>query len=293
MRKIKDETKRWLIAISITLTYFIPFLVIGFGTPCLLVWLLDSGDYEGTENYEDGSVVEYGNGPLFDHIVFDDYSVTYEGEGRYNIKRMTYPEEYFDFADIVKYAFDPDGYIAYHVFDDEKHEYRIFDANNNDINTFASMKDMYTYCEEKSIELREWYFGSVAEMTIVDINGWTLTGNQYGYFSVRNNHEELFNGEIDRCFYTGRYLAFHFQHVMESRYDDEINPVITYNEDVSCGKKYSGILWFFVDIHTDKYIFVDTQTDKYSIFENKEAIEEYAGSLGISPNWEKVKYDEK
>lgn len=124
-------------------------------------------------------------------------------------------------------------------------------------------------------------------MTVLFLNGQAvpLTPTLF-YETVSRDGIQLFAGTIDKYFYTDRYIACHFRFIDHYDYEIEENLVIKYTDEPVVGKQ------LFFDVYVDKFIFVDTQTDKYSIFDDKESIEEYAGSPGISSNWEKVKYDD-
>lgn len=296
MKKLKGNQKSWLVAIAVIVALILAYIFGAFAVPNLLAFLIDATDNKEAVYYDDGTVVYHGNGPLYDHALFDHYSVSHEGEGRYSIRRIQpFNEEYYDTDMINKFTFDKNGYIAYHVACEptNENEYRLFLAEDESIQTFATMKELYDFCTENNIELGLWYHGLHLEQSFFDNNGWTLTTNSSDVSFIRHNGEELFSGQIDKYFFTPRYLFFKFQHFDTTRYREDANPVIPVDESVSIGKRYSGFLFFFLDIHTEKYICIDTETDKYTIFDDEKSIEEYAASLGINQNWEKIKFDDK
>ncbi|MBR5497111.1 MAG: hypothetical protein IKV76_03930 [Clostridia bacterium] len=288
----KNAINRLLTAIAIvfSLIFLIPPLAI-YG----VFWVLEHDDNTGTDYYNDGTVVYHRNGPVYDHVLFDHYSVTFNGEGRSSICRIQSGKEAcYDKGRINKFTFDKKGFIAYHVADDETNEYRLFCKENETIQTFLTMKELYDYCTEKNIRLGKWYHGRHLEQTFFENNGWSLTTNSGEVSFIRNNGEELFTGQIDKYFYTNRYLFFKFQHFNISRYDEEPNPVIPVDESVILGKRIMKNFFPFRDeIHAEKYTCIDTETGKYIIFDDEKSIEEYAASLGIIQKWEKIKFNDK
>ena len=290
MKKLKITKQTLILVIGITFALLLPGLLFhGF------FWLLEIDDYKGTDYYDDGTVFYHTNGPIYDHVLFDHYSVTFNGESQLTICRIQPGnEEYYDKGRINKYTFDKNGFIAYHVADDDKNEYRLFCAENETILTFPTMKKLYDFCTEKNIRLGKWYYGLHLEQTFFDNNGWTLTTDSSESSHIRHSGEELFNGQIDKYFYTPRYLFFKFQHFDTTRYDEEPNPIIPIDESVVLGKRIMKNLFPFRDeIHAEKYICIDTETGKYTIFDDENSIKEYASSIGISQNWTKIKFNDK
>lgn len=294
MKNQKKVKKPWLISIIVSIILSILPSVILFGT----FFLLSIEDnFDKDYYYDDGTVVHMKSGPLYDHILFDNYSVSFEGEAQSEIRKIADIEtynEYYDCGEINKFTFDKTGYIAYHIADDNTNEYRLFTVKDKSIKTFATMKDLYDYCKANNINLGLWYHGLHLEQLLFDKKGWTLTVNSIDVSFIRHNGEELFSGQIDKYFYTNRYLFFRFQHFDPSRYDENPNPVIPLDESVVIGKK---INWSFIpfpdEVHAEKYVCIDTETDKYVLFDDKESIEEYARSLGTKPEWKKIKFDKK
>lgn len=295
MKKLKSNQKSWIIAISIVFGFILLYYII---FPHIAVygffWLLEKDDYTGTDYYDDGTIVYHGHGPLYDHVLFDHYSVSFNGESSYSVCRIQPGnEEYYDKERINKFTFDKNGFIAYHVADDDENEYRLFCAENETILTFPTMKELHDFCTKKNIRLDDWYYGLHIEQKFFDNNGWTLTTDSSEASHIRHNGEELFSGQIDKYFFTPRYLFFKFQHFETNRYEEEPNPVIPVDESVVLGKRFLTDFFPFLDeIHAEKYICIDTETDKYTIFDDEKSIEEYAASLGISQNWTKIKFDD-
>lgn len=289
MKKLKITKQTLILVIGITFALLLPLLLFrGF------FWLLEIDDYKGTDYYDDGTVFYHKNGPLYDHVLFDHYSVTFNGESQSTICRIQPGnEEYYDKDRINKYTFDKNGFIAYHVADDKTNEYRLFSAENKTIQTFTTMKELYDYCTEQNITLGLWYHGLHLEQAFFNNNGWTLTTNSADVSFIRHNGEELFSGQIDKYFYTPDLLFFKFQHFDISRYDEEPNPVIPVDTTIIIGKRIGSFFPFREEIYTEKYVFIDTKTDKYIIFADEDSIEEYAASLGISQNWNKIKFNDK
>ena len=294
MKNQKKVKKPWLISIIVSIILFILPSVILFGT----FFLLSIEDnFDKDYYYDDGTVVHMKSGPLYDHILFDNYSVSFEGEAQSEIRKIADIEtynEYYDSGEINKFTFDKNGYIAYHIADDNTNEYRLFTVKDKSIKTFATMKDLYDYCNENNINLGLWYHGLHLEQLHFDKKGWTLTINSADVSFLRHNGEELFSGQIDKYFYTNRYLFFQFQHFDISRYNEEPNPVIPVDESVVIRKRINRRFFPFRDeVHAEKYVCIDTETDKYVLFDDKESIEEYARSLETKPEWEKIKFDKK
>lgn len=290
MKKLKSSKKSLIISVAVIIVSF----SLAIASPYIFALLYDSGDIRDTVYYDDGTVVYHGNGPLYDHVLFDHYSVSHEGEGDCSVQRIQFGNEAsYDREQINKFTFDKKGFIAYHVADDDENEYRLFCAENETIHTFPTMKELYDFSTKNNITLGPWYYGLHLEQSFFDNKGWTLTTDSSNASHIRHNGEELFSGQIDKYFYTPRYLFFKFQHFDTSRYEDEPNPVISVDESISVGKRYSGFLFFFLDIHTEKYVCIDTETEKYTIFDDENSIEEYAASLGISQNWKKIKFNDK
>lgn len=296
MKKFRN-LKPWQQIVSIVLILVSANLFGAFAIPNLLMYLYDSGDNKETVHYDDGTIVYHQNGPLYDHVLFDHYSVSFEGEGRSEVCHINPGyEKTFDRTEINKFTFDKNGFIAYHVSDEDDaiNEYRLFSAENESIQTFATMKELYDFCTENNIRLGKWYHGLHLEQTFFENNGWSLTTNTVEASFIRHNGEELFSGQIDKYFCTPRYLFFKFQHFDTDRYNEEPNPVIPIDESVVIRKRVMRRFFPFRDeIHTEKYICIDTETDNYTIFDDENSIEEYAASLGISQNWTKIKFDDK
>ena len=294
MKNQKKVKKPWLISIIVSIILFILPSVILFGT----FFLLSIEDnFDKDYYYDDGTVVHMKNGPLYDHILFDNYSVSFEGEARSEIRKIADIEtynEYYDYGEINKFTFDKNGYIAYHIADDNTNEYRLFTVKDKSIKTFATMKDLYDYCKANNINLGLWYHGLHLEQLHFDKKGWTLTVNSIDVSFIRHNGEELFSGQIDKYFYTNRYLFFQFQHFDISRYNEEPNPVIPVDESVVIRKRINRRFFPFREaVYAEKYVCIDTETDKYVLFDDEDAIEEYARSLGTKPEWKKIKFDKK
>ena len=137
------------------------------------------------------------------------------------------------------------------------------------------MKDLYDYCKANNINLGLWYHGLHLEQLHFDKKGWALTINSADVSFIRHNGEELFSGQIDKYFYTNRYLFFQFQHFDISRYDEEPNPVIPVDESLVIRKRINRRFFpFREEVHAEKYVCIDTETDKYVLFDDKESIEE-------------------
>ena len=153
---------------------------------------------------------------------------------------------------------------------------------------FNSMNKLCDYCTKNNIHLGVWYYptgySSIPEEIYIDLNGWKLTLNKAEYYeTVYQDSTLLFAGTIDRYFVTDRYLAFRFRHLEGYDYEIEENPIIEYNPQNIIGKK------FLLDVYTEAFVFIDTQTDEYIIFDSKKEVNEYAESLNIKPDWQKIK----
>lgn len=291
MKKQNSKKKPWIIAIIYSVVMLLLPSLIGYG----FFWLIDVTDKTEPEYYDDGTIIYNKSGPPFDHVLFDHYSVSFTGE---SLSTICYilpgNEEYYDKDRINKFTFDKNGFIAYHVANDDINEYRLFSAGNETIQTFPTMKELYDYCAEQNINLGLWYHGLHLEQAIFNNNGWTLTTNSADVSFIRHDGEELFSGQIDKYFYTPDYLFFKFQHFDISRYNEEPNPVIPVDESVVIRKRINTRFFpFREEVHAEKYIFIDTKTDKYILFDDEASIEEYAASLGISQNWHKIKFNDK
>ncbi len=280
---------------AIAVIFCVIFLLPPLAISVAFLGLAIEDNNTSTVYYDDGTVIYNKNGPIYDHVLFDHISVSFEGEAISSIKRIQPGnEDHYDRGRINKFTFDRNGFIAYHVADDDINEYRLFSDKTDTIQTFASMKELYDFCSENDIRLGKWYYGLHLEQTFFENNGWTLTTDSMEASHIRHNGEELFSGQIDKYFYTPDYLFFKFQHFDISRYEEEPNPVIPVDESVVIRKRINtSFIPFRDEVHAEKYIFIDTKTDKYILFDDEASIEEYAASLGISPNWHKIKFNDK
>lgn len=309
--------KKILIAIVITISIVICTAISYIGISHLAVYVIlphifGPVDVEPEERYvyfDDGSVLERKGGPTYEHTLFDNYAL-YRGDNSFEYRFINSTSEIAvekQFGMVFKYAFDPSGYIAYRYLEQDwnsgkpvLYQYNgddiildtniLYECKTDTIYEFESMNELYNYCKENSINLGVWYYPDgrhvYQQKTLFDVNGWQLSLNYANvYETVSDNGIQLFAGTIDRYFYTDRYIAFHFRLIDHYNYEIEENPVIKYSEDTVVGKL------LFSDVYADSYVFVDTETGKYTLFDSKKEIEEYAGSLGISHNWEKVKYE--
>ena len=309
-----SKNKKILITVSIILAAAIVATGIYFASLYIIPTLIfGPSEVKPEEKYvyfDDGSVLERTGGPTYNHTLFDGYTL-YRGDNSFEYRFVFSGEKSIaienDFGCVFKYAFDPSGYIAYRFLDKttNNNETVLYEFNTDNIAVdknilyecktdtvyeFDSMNELCNYCKENSINLGVWYYPDgrhvYQQKTLFDVNGWQLSLNYANvYETVSDNGIQLFAGTIDRYFYTDRYIAFHFRLIDHYNYEIEENPVIKYSDDTVVGKQ------LFSDVYADSYVFVDTETGKYSLFDSKKAIEEYAASLGICPNWEKVKYE--
>ena len=289
-----------------------------FAGPYLIAHLIfgpsEVPEDEKIVEFPDGSILERTGGPTYTHTLFGEYAIVY-GDNSFE-SRLTYLGEdknmTTNWGKFFKYAFSDDGYIAFRFLDrdqtyDGEHiedETTLYIFNHDEIiidknilyncNTdsaldFESMKELCDYCTENNIQLGSWYYptgySSNPEEIYIDLNSWKLTLNKTEYYeTVYLDSTLLFAGTIDKYFVTDRYLSFRFRHIQGYDYAIEENPIIEYNPQNITGKK------FLLDIYTEAFVFIDTQTDEYMIFDSQKEVNEYAESLNIKPDWQKIKY---
>ncbi len=312
------KRKTFLIVFGIILAFIVEIVIIFHFGPYLISLLIfgnpDVPEDERIVEFQDGSVLERTGGLTYEHrladkFIFERRDSTFECYIYNQADHSEITDEY-SYNRVFKYAFSPDGYIAYRILSDtysyesdepvlyEFDGYSIiadknvlYNSNTDTRIEFESMTELVDYCEENDIELGVWYYpvgySTDPEYDYIEIGDWELriSGADW-YQTVYHNNRMLFAGNIDRYFISDRYFAFHF--VLREGYEYEIeeNSVIEFNPDIVIGKK------LFADIYSDSYVFIDTETDKYQIFEDKESVKEYAESLGVRIKWEKVKYDD-
>ena len=313
--KIQKDKKTIII---IVLTSIVFFALAYFAGPYLIAHLIfgpsEVPEDEKIVEFSDGSVLKREGGPTYTHTLFGEYAIKY-GDNSFET-RLTYLGEdknlTTEWGKFFKYAFSDDGYIAFRFLDrddtyDAEHiedETTLYIFKNHEIITdknflyncntdtmlnFESMNALCDYCTKNNIQLGLWYYptgySSIPEEVFIDLNGWKLTLNKTEYYeTVYMDSTLLFAGSIDKYFVTDRYLSFRFRHLDGYDYEIEENPVIEYNPQNIIGKK------FFHDIYTEAFVFIDTQTDEYIIFNSKKEVTEYAESLNLKPDWQKIKY---
>lgn len=310
-----SKRKTILIVTGVVLAFILGIvLIFRFGS--YLVAYLIFGPSEVSEDekiveFDDGSVLERTGGPTYEHSLGDMF-IFERNDTTFECSIYTQPE-HTDILDehpnrVFKYAFSPDGYIAYRVLSEklsyesdetviyELHYYSIvsdktvlYDGNTDTHIEFESQTALVDYCEENNIKLGVWYYpqgySSTPEHEYLEIGSWEIRcSGSCDYEAVYLNNRMMFAGTIDRCFVTDRYFGFHFVLREGYEYSIEENPIIEFNPDVVVGKK------LFADIYSDSYVFVDTQTNEYTIFSDKKSINDYAESLEISTDWEKLEF---
>ena len=313
-----SKRKTFLIVIGAILAIILEIVLIFHFGPYLMMHLLfgpsEVPEDEKIVEFQDGSVLERMGGPTYEHrladkFIFDRSDSPFECSIYTQADHSDITDEY-PYNRVFKYSFSPEGYIAYRILSrqytpetDEPILYEfdgdnilsdknvLYNSNTDTRIEFESMTELVDYCEENSIELGVWYYpvrySTVPEYDYLEIGDWDLriSGADW-YQTVYHDNRMLFAGTIDKFFVSDRYFAFHF--VLREGYEYEIeeNPVIEFNPDIVIGKK------LFADVYSDSYVFVDTETDEYRIFEDKAAVKEYADSLGIRIDWEKVEHDD-
>lgn len=313
--KIQKDKKTIII---IVLTSIVFFALAYFAGPYLITHLIfgpsEVPEDEKIVEFSDGSVLKREGGPTYTHTLFGEYAIVY-GDNSFE-SRLTYLGEdkniSTEWGKFFKYAFSDDGYIAFRFLDrddtydaenieDETTLYIfnadeitddkniLYDCNTDTMLEFDSMNKLCDYCTKNNIQLGLWYYptgySSNPEEIYIDLNGWQLTLNKTEYYeTVYQDSTLLFAGTIDKYFVTDRYLSFRFIHLEGYDYEIEENPIIEYNPQNVIGKK------FLLDIYTEAFVFIDTQTDEYIIFNSKKEVNEYAESLNIKPDWQKIKY---
>lgn len=261
--------------------------------------------------FDDGSVLERHGGPTYTHFLFDDYElVRVDSRFESYLYNKSTCDSITDQGYIVRYSFDPSGYIAYRYLENDYDAQTLYEWDGYSVSAditalyncktgetteFESVNELNRYCDEKGIETGEWYYpvgySSLTAETILELNNWTVKSNVLDYCVVSNGNEELFSGEIDKYFYEDGYFGFHFQFVQYGDYGIAQNPVITYTEDTVVGKEYKGLGYFFVDVYVDCYVFVDTSTGEYKIFDIEKQIENHAEENGIDVHWQTIESD--
>lgn len=313
-----SKRRTFLLVFGIILAFILEIAVIFHFGPYLIALLIfgnpDVPEDERIVVFDDGSVLERTGGPTYEHRLADKF-IFDRSDSSFECNIYTQPghskitDEYICNR-VFKYSFSPEGHIAYRVLSEPSYyetdvpvlyefdgysiiadKTVLYDGNTGKHIVFESQTALIDYCEENNIELGVWYYplggGTFPEFDFVEIGNWELriSGADW-YQTVYHNDRMMFAGTIDKFFVSDRYFAFHF--VLREGYEYEIeeNPVIEFNPDIVIGKK------LFADIYSDSYVFIDTETDKYQIFEDKESVKEYAESLGVRINWEKVKHDD-
>ncbi len=313
-----SKSKTFLIVFSIIIVFILEMIIISYGGAYLLMRLIfgpsEVPEDERIVEFQDGSVVERMGGPTYEHrladkFIFDRSDSPFECNIYTQADHSDITDEY-PYNRVFKYSFSPDGYIAYRILSeqytpetDEPILYEfdgynilsdknvLYNSNTDTRIEFESMTELVDYCEENGIELGVWYYpvgySTVPEFNYLEIDDWELriSGADW-YQTVYHNDRMMFAGTIDKFYVSDRYFSFHF--VLREGYEYEIeeNPVIEFNPDIVIGKK------LFADIYSDSHVFIDTETDEYKIFEDKASVKEYAKTLGIRIDWEKVKYDD-
>lgn len=305
--------------VILTLVYVVLCVIILIPALAFLGIIYEVPEDERILEFTDGSVCMNTGGPTYEHELFDGYYI-YENDNLFQNRLYSYdkdlniPYEY-NSGLFFRYAFDPEGYIAYRHLekwekpgDPEnylcmwKNEHIItdcavlYDCKTDEVMIFETLPELREYCSKNNINLGVWYNSSnhfcYQEEVHIQKGDWSLTEVVYDYSIVSFGNEDLFSGVIDSYFETENGFGFRFQHVENNKYGCQPNPVISYSENEVVGKRYWGLLFVYDDVYADKYVYVDTVTNEYTVFETKKEIREYAKSMGVSPDWVKIKYDE-
>lgn len=306
--------------IILALVYVVFCFILLIPALMFLAYIYEVPEDERITEFADGSVCENTGGPTYEHRLFDGYYI-YQNDNNFSNRLDSYdktlniPDEY-NGGLFFRYAFDPDGYIAYRYLErwekpGDPENYLcmweddhiiidcsvLYDCNKDEVKVFETLPELREYCSNNNINLGVWYNSRVyfcyQEEVHIQKGDWTLTELTWDYSIVSFGDEELFSGVIDSYFETKNGFGFHFQHVEDNTYGCQPNPVISYTESEVVGKKYEGLLFFYDDMYADKYVYVDTVTNEYTVFDTKKEIKEFAKSMGVSPDWVKIKYDKQ
>ena len=305
--------------IILTLFYIVLCIIILIPVLMFLAMIYEVPEDERIIYLADGSVCMNTGGPTYEHKLFDGYYI-HENDNLFQNRLSSYDKELnipyeYNRGLFFRYAFDPEGYIAYRYLEKWakpgepenylcmwRDEYIItdcsvlYDCNADEVKVFETLPELREYCSNNNINLSDWYNSSnhfcSQEEVHIQMGDWTLTEVVYDYSIVSFGYEDLFAGMIDSYFEAENGFGFHFQHVEDNKYGCQPNPVIGCSETEVVGKKYSGLLFIYDDVYTDKYVYVDINTNEYTVFDSKKEIKEYAKTLGITPDWVKIKYDE-
>lgn len=270
--------------------------------------------------FDDGSKILGQGGITYYHCLFDDYVISFSdkyfsGQLKLNTKKLSteVKELSTKVGYYIRYAFDPNGYIAYYrLVESEKpndnvlcqRQYGETIANITEENAilyickedtelyFNTTADLFTYCEEKNIELGQWYYGNnignPTEEIIASCNNWQIVKRPWDSYIIRYEKNDMFTGDIDKYSINENYLTFHIQIVENKNYRGDENPIISYSTDVISGQKFKGLYLGFSDIYVDNYIIIDINTNEYKIYESKEAVKKAAVEFGFDLNWTKI-----
>lgn len=295
----------------------LPFTVI----ICIILASCNAGDSDNKViQFDDGSKIIKKGGITYYHYLFDDYVMSF-GDRYFSGQIILNPLKNYS-ADTkvlptkmgyyIRYAFDPNGYIAY---------YRIVETNNSDdiigqrvygektvsiseenailyicdknvelyFNTSAELLD---YCSQNDINLGQWYYGNCMENPKEEIlttcNAWQIIKRPWKCYIVRCNRNDMFTGDIDRYCAAKDYLIFHIQIIENNNYRGNENPIIDYSSDVILKRKFKWQKLSFVNIYVDNYVIIDTKNDTHKIYSTKKEVEEDATKKGIVLNWIKI-----